>query len=179
MCVAREEATDDWRIAGFLAHRPALARFLTARLGSAADAEDCLQDLYLKLRGSEPMGAPDAPLAYLYRAAASVALDRIRSRGRTAKRDADWTDSQTVMAGDEAVAEAVPADEALISRERFQRLADAVAALPAQARRVFTRLKLDGLSHAEVAAEFGISKSAVEKNIATAMRHLSLLRDDP
>ncbi|MCA3254076.1 MAG: sigma-70 family RNA polymerase sigma factor [Alphaproteobacteria bacterium] len=166
-------------MAALLAHRPALVRFLTARLGDTAEAEDALQDLYLKLRASPPQGAPDAPLAYLYRAAASVALDRIRSRGRGARRDAAWTDSQTVMAGDEAVADSVPADEALIARERLAQLAAAVAALPAQARRVFTRLKLDGLSHAEVAAELGISKSAVEKNIATAMRHLSLLRDDP
>lgn len=177
--MAKGDDSEDWRIAALLAHRPALARFLTARLGGPVEAEDCLQDLYVKLRTSEPIGAPDAPLAYLYRAAASVALDRIRSRGRTAKRDSDWTDSQTVMAGDEAVADAVPADEALIARERLRRLAAAVAELPQQARRVFTRLKLDGLSHADVAAELGISKSAVEKNIATAMRHLSLLRDDP
>jgi RNA polymerase sigma-70 factor (ECF subfamily) len=177
--LADDGAAQDWRIDALLAHRPALLRVRPARLGSAAEAEDCLQDLYLKLRGSEAQGAPDAPLAYLYRAAASVALDRIRSRGRGARRDAEWTDSQTVMAGSEAVADAVPADEALIARERLQQLAQAVAALPNQARRVFTRLKLDGLSHAEVAAELGISKSAVEKNIATAMRHLSLLRDDP
>jgi len=37
---------------------------------------------------------------------------------------------------------------------------------------VCRRHKLDGLSHAEVAAEFGITRSAVEKHIAVALRHL-------
>lgn len=177
--MAEADGAADWRIEAYLAHRPALVRFLTARLGSAAEAEDSAQDLYLKLQASEASGRPDAPLAYLYRAAASVALDRIRSRVRGDQRDTQWVDSQTTIAGGEAVADNVAADDALIARERIARLAAAIAALPVQARRVFVRLKLDNVSHAEVAAELGISKSAVEKNIATAMRHLAALRDDP
>ena len=51
-------------------------------------------------------------------------------------------------------------------------LAEAIGQLPPGAARVFKRHKLDGLSHGEVAAELGISRSAVEKHIAVALRHL-------
>ena len=51
-------------------------------------------------------------------------------------------------------------------------LTSAVANLPDGARRVFRLHKIDGMSHAEVAATLGISKSGVEKHIAVAMRHL-------
>ncbi|MEG8041644.1 sigma factor-like helix-turn-helix DNA-binding protein [Sphingomonas sp. LR59] len=44
--------------------------------------------------------------------------------------------------------------------------------------RVFRRHKIVGLSHAEVAAEFGISRSAVEKHIAVALRHLRKALND-
>mgnify|MGYP003865555027 CR=1 FL=1 len=59
----------------FLAERPMLLRLLAARLGNPADAEDALQDIWLKL---DQHGVPPVaqPAAYLYRMATNLAADR-------------------------------------------------------------------------------------------------------
>ncbi|HEX2802328.1 MAG TPA: sigma-70 family RNA polymerase sigma factor, partial [Phenylobacterium sp.] len=52
-------------------------------------------------------------------------------------------------------------------------LVQAVDELSAQTQRVFRMHKFDGLTHPQVAKSLGISRSAVEKHIMTALRHLS------
>jgi RNA polymerase sigma factor (sigma-70 family) len=77
------------------------------------------------------------------------------------------------------VADSSPnAEHLMVESDEARRLADAIAQLPAGAQRVLRRHKLDGLSHGEVAAELGISKSAVEKHMAVAMNHLRRLLGD-
>ena len=60
----------------------------------------------------------------------------------------------------------------LSDRQELDRLTKAVRAMPERAQQVFRLHRIDGNSHAEVADALGISKSAVEKNMATAMKHL-------
>ncbi|MCH3756172.1 sigma-70 family RNA polymerase sigma factor, partial [Campylobacter coli] len=62
--------------------------------------------------------------------------------------------------------------KALIDREELARLSQAIETVPDGARRVFDLHKLKGLSHAEVAAQLGISHSGVEKHMAVAMKYL-------
>ena len=64
----------------FVAHRPALVRFLRAR-GAGEEAEDLVQDLWLKLCAG-PTGPVDDALAYLYRMADNLMIDRYRARAR-------------------------------------------------------------------------------------------------
>lgn len=63
-------------------------------------------------------------------------------------------------------------EQQLSDRIELAALLAAIRSLPERAQLVFRRHRLDGLSHGEVARELGISKSAVEKNMATAMKHL-------
>jgi RNA polymerase sigma-70 factor (ECF subfamily) len=53
-----------------------------------------------------------------------------------------------------------------------QRIKTALETLPEGARRAFELHKLRGLTHGEVAAQLGISKSGVEKHMAVAMKYL-------
>lgn len=150
--------------------RGELLRFLTARLGSAALAEDAMQDLWIKLQGADS-GPIGQPRAYLYRSAQNVALDIVRKQQRGAVRDRQWSDVQGTI-GDEPIDPSPNAEAALLAREDAATLASAIAALPPAAGRAFRLHKIDGLSHAEVAARLGISRSGVEKHIALAMMHL-------
>ncbi|WP_447410685.1 sigma factor, partial [Clostridium perfringens] len=59
----------------FLEQRAALLRMLTARLGNRDDAEDVLQDMWLRLDGLSD-GPVAQPAAFLYRIAANLATDR-------------------------------------------------------------------------------------------------------
>lgn len=158
-------------IDAYLRKRADLVRFFAKRTGSAAAAEDIVQDLYLRI-SSGP--APDdlrSPEAYLYRVGSNLMLDRMKAERRQGAREAGWG---RLQAGDgpEGVAEEPPADEAVASRQRLQLLVRALDDLPPQVATAFRRHKFDGLTHGEVAAEMGVSRSAVEKYIMTALKHL-------
>lgn len=166
-------------IAVFEDRRAALTRYLVARIGNEADAEDLISDMWIKVSNAVP-GPIGNPEGYLYRMASNLALDRVREARRRDMRQQAWTQTQLghVDAGTEVADPAPTADEMLADGDRIERLAHAIEQLPDGARRVLTLHKLEELSHADVAASLGISKSAVEKHMAVAMKHLRrLLRD--
>ena len=147
-----------------------LLRFLIARLGDVAAAEDVMQDLWLRIHATDTGPVSNSP-AYLYRAAQNLALDVVRARHRRSARDAQWASAHSGP-GAEPVDLAPNAEAAMLAREEVAALSSAIAALPEAAGRAFRLHKLEGLSHAEVAARLGISRSGVEKHIALAMVHL-------
>lgn len=157
----------------YLAKRDDLVRFLTARLRSATAAEDLVQDLYLRVASLNPAESVDRPSAYLYRLASNLMLDRMRQARRAALRDGNWYRERGILGGAPDLAQEPPADEAAAARERLRRMVAAVETLPPQTRRAFELHKLRGLSHAETAKALGISVSAVEKLISTALKRLS------
>lgn len=157
----------------FFEKRENLLLFLAARTRSMAQAEDLLQDLYIKVASVEADADARAPVALLYKMAANLLVDQVRSAQRSARRDADWRrETRTVLAGEEVSGEAA-ADEAVIARERVRQLAEAVAALPPQMGRAFRLHKLDGLSQKETAQAMGVSVKMIEQHIQGAMRHLT------
>jgi RNA polymerase sigma-70 factor (ECF subfamily) len=157
----------------YLEKRTNLVRFLAARTGSHAAAEDLAQEVYLKIAGRPEALEADNPTALLYRIALNLMLDRARGESRAAARDADWRAAhRTVVAGQE-LADDAPADEAVASRQRLAQLVEAVAALPPQMQRAFTLHKLDGLSHAETAQAMGLSVKSVEKHVSAALKALT------
>lgn len=151
-------------------HRNELRRFLIARLGDAAEADDVLQDLWIRAQAADS-GPIDNPRAYLYRAAQNLALDLVRARANRGRRDGEWVAAHGASA-DEPTDPSPSAEAAMLAREETAALASAIAALPEAAGRAFRLHKFDGLSHAEIAARLGISRSGVEKHIAVAMAHL-------
>ncbi|MCI4588853.1 RNA polymerase sigma factor [Sphingobium sp. BYY-5] len=154
-------------------HRADLRRFLIARTGDTTEADDVLQELWLKARTVQP-GPIDNGRAYLYRMAQNLVVDRLREKRRRMERDRRWNDQATdfAAAGIEAVDHSQTAEDEILAREEVATLASAIANLPDGARRAFELHKLDGLSHAEVAQRLGISKSGVEKHMAVAMKYL-------
>ncbi|HYZ47960.1 MAG TPA: RNA polymerase sigma factor [Sphingomonas sp.] len=157
----------------FEAHRAELLRFLVARTGNRAEAEDLIQELWLRAE-RVPSGPVANGRAYMFRIANNLVLDQARERRRRIERDNAWHDHAygNGGSGPEAADPRPDAEQALAEREEAALLASAIANLPEGARRAFRLHKIDGLSHSEVAARLGISKSGVEKHIALAMRHL-------
>lgn len=155
------------------ARRGDLRRFLIARTGSEADADDLLSELWIKANSVQP-GPVSNPGSYLFKMANNLVLDRLRETSRRQRREGDWIAEQR---GSHALVEepadpASSAEQMLIERDEQNRLTEAIDQLPAGARRVLRMHKLEGLGHAEIAAQLGISKSAVEKHMALAMAHL-------
>jgi len=161
-------------------HRGELLRFLAARTGDRAEAEDLVQDLWIKVVTGRS-GPVDNGRAYLYRMAHNLVLDRARERKRRAARDQNWSEAEhgVLPATGEVADQRQNALEEMGAREDTARLASAIANLPEGAARAFKLHKIEGLSHGEVAARLGISKSGVEKHMAVAMKYLRrALADD-
>jgi RNA polymerase sigma-70 factor (ECF subfamily) len=154
----------------FIANRAALLRFLRAR-GAGEDAEDLLQELWIKVRNA-PLGPIGEPLPYLMRAANNLMLDRHRARVRAMRRDQDWSEAAAPAQPD--VAEPDP-ERVLIGREALAEAQAVLASLGSRVESIFRRYRLDGVTIDRVAAEFGVSRSTVEKDLQKAYRALLAL----
>ncbi len=153
--------------------RANLVRFFAARLNSRAEAEDLVQDLYIRLAGMESVGPIDNPSALLHRIGSNLMLDRLRSQKRATTRDNDWRSAHTISVAGHEIADEPPADEVVASRQRLKALVEAVEDLPEKTRQAFRLHKLEGHSHAETARRMGISVSTVEKHISAALKTLT------
>lgn len=160
-------------ISAFFERRENLVLFLAARTRDMAMAEDLVQDLYLKVAGLDPKAEVRAPEALLYRMAANLMVDHLRSAQRSSRRSAEWRiETQTVLGGHDVAQEAA-ADEVVVGKERVRQLAAAVASLPPQMGRAFRLHKLEGLSQAQTAQAMGVSVKMVEAHVAAAIRQLA------
>lgn len=155
----------------YLEKRAELVRFFRLRTSSPTEAEDIVQEIYLKLAG---FNAPsiENPAAYLYRLGTNVMVDRMRARRRAQARDDAY---QSLVVADGEAADAPSPEHAAIARAQLRSVLAAVERFPAQRRRVFVMHKIDGLSYGEVAERLGISKSAVEKHMMAALSSLAEL----
>jgi RNA polymerase sigma-70 factor (ECF subfamily) len=158
----------------FLENRLTLLRFLAAR-GAGADAEDLLQELWVKASAVDP-GPIGNPTAYLYRMADNLMLDRRRETQRRTRRDDEWNDAaSSPLAG---ASDHPSAERVLIARERLRSVESALDALGDRTAQIFKRHRIEGVSQRDIASEVGISLSAVEKHLQKAYRRLVELRED-
>ena len=159
-------------IALYMARRAELIRFFTLRTSSSADAEDIVQEIYLKI-AKLPADAIENEAAYLYRLGSNVMLDRMRTQRRRSARDDSYFQAYRVQGAGDDIVDAPEPEAALDAKRRLERLMTAIERLPPQCRRVFTMHKLEGLSHTEIAQALGVSRSAVEKHMISALKRLA------
>ena len=156
----------------FLANRGALLRFLRAR-GAGDDAEDLLQDMWMKLEARD-VGPVADPLPYLYRAANNLMLDRYRSSTRRGKREQDWAESAGGVMADPG--EDMAVDERLILAEIVENAQEVLRDLGPRVELVFRRFRIEGVGQRGIAEELGVSLTTVEKDLQKAYRALTVLK---
>jgi RNA polymerase sigma-70 factor (ECF subfamily) len=151
-----------------LGERPRLVRFLAAR-GAGDQAEDLFHDLWQKLGAltDRPVGEP---LSYLFRAAENLMRDTRRAALSRDRRQTDW------HALADAPGDRPGGERALIAREQIAAVETALATLGPRVDAIFRRYRLDGVGQADIAAEWGISLSSVEKDLQKAYRTLADLK---
>lgn len=154
-----------------LAHRAQLLRFLESH-GAGDAAEDLFQELWMRVT-QRPTGPVANPLAYLYRAANNLMVDRYRADRQARQRDHAWTQARGVA---EDVAPDPSAEQTLISREELRRMDEALAALGNRVSTCFRRFRLDGMPQRQIAAELGVSLSTVESDLRRAYAALLVVR---
>jgi RNA polymerase sigma factor (sigma-70 family) len=146
----------------FREHNEALIRFLRKRLGSEQEAKEVAQEAYVRLLSLQAPHVISFLSAFLYKTAANLAIDRIRSRARQAVR------TQDVLIRGELHEIPTPERE-LAGREDLARLAALINELPPKCQRALLLLRIYGLEYAEVAAQMGISERMVRIYLMRAL----------
>ena len=156
----------------FMGNRPALLRFLRAR-GAGEDAEDLLQDMWMKLEAKD-LGPVADPLPYLYRMANNLMLDRYRSSTRRERREQDWAEGAGGVMADPS--EDISIDERLILNQRLDQARGVLRSLGPRVEMVFRRFRIEGVGQKAIAEELGVSLTTVEKDLQKAYRAMIALR---
>lgn len=153
--------------------RPALIRRARG-MGMGEDAEDVVQDVWLRLR--EPQAPIANPQAFLYRMVYTTVLDRKRSARRTSARDGAWL----ALGRDPGDGEASPADaeQGLIARETLAVVDARLRALGEPTNSIFRRHRLGGETQRHIAEDLGLGLSTVEKYLRRAYAAVLDVRGD-
>ncbi|MBK9519609.1 MAG: sigma-70 family RNA polymerase sigma factor [Anaeromyxobacter sp.] len=147
---------------------PALRR-LACRYVGRPDAEDAVQDAYVRLlsTGEEVRH----PRRFLVVATTTLALDRIRRL--------------KVRAGvgppePEAAADRGPGPEELAGRaQALRRLSASLSELPQRSREALLLSRVEGLTHLAISRSLGVSPKTVERDIVSALRHCATRLAEP
>jgi RNA polymerase sigma factor (sigma-70 family) len=124
------------------------------------EADDLVQEAWIRLECYRREQPVDRPEAFLMRAALNLSIDAHRAR---------QTRGEEVALDDVVLVDTAPSAEiALLARERLERLSVCLGRLNDRTRDIFLAHRMDGLSYREIAAQQGLSVSAVEKHIAKA-----------
>lgn len=150
-----------------LAHsyRQPLLRFFARRALSLEAAEDCVQDVFVRLAHVAGPGVENAE-AYLFTVARHVLVDRARRANvrREGLHD-PIADLQLVSP------EGSPA-RILEGREALEQAARALRELPERTRNIFLLNRLDGLTYTQLAARYAVNVKVIEREMSKALTHL-------
>jgi RNA polymerase sigma-70 factor (TIGR02957 family) len=163
------------RLAAFDRHRRLLFTVAYQMLGSVADAEDVVQDTWLRWSAADRADVAD-PRAYLVRITSRLALDRLDSaRSRRESYVGPWL-PEPLLTGSAPVAGAAPPpdpdDAAELGEQVSLALLVVLETLSPAERAVFVLREVFGLPAAEVAAVLGRSEAAVRQTAHRAREHV-------
>ena len=158
-------AQGDGHLRVFLTHRSALIDYASPILGSRAQAEDVVQEAYLRFSAS-PENDLRMPVAYLYSTVRNLALDAIRRRSAENRRDAAY--AETI---DPAATEPSP-EETTAHREELARVAAILAELPELKRLAFEMSRFGGLTFQEIGERLGVSTASAHRFAHETLTHL-------
>ena len=153
--------------------RAALYRYLAAAFGSPAQAEELTQDAFLQMYRTLQSGQTiEHPRAWLFRVAHNAALNQIKGRQfLTPLEDEAWDElCQALPDG------ALNPEQALLEREKFARLRQAMGRLTAVERQCL-HLRTKGLRYREIAEIVGLGVSTVAETLYRVIEKLA--RENP
>ena len=161
--MSRETFINDW-----LPLRNGLYRVACRLLGSAAEAEDAVQDLYLKLW--QTAGSLDGvrnPKAYCLTLLRNSCLDRLKSKRMSGRSSMDGVEP-----------EQPPEDGQIAARQKMQAVLEAVESLPERERTVLKMRIIDDLSYEQIQKRTGIPYLSLRVLLSGARKKLKKIADE-
>ncbi len=151
----------------------AVRLFVKQIVRDASDAEDIVQETFLRTWPALESGTVDCPRAFLFRAARNLALNHLR-HARVRNSDAARASS------DEAFKRYVPtAEEEIISSEEAAACQRLLGELPQRCREAFVLRVVEDLSYKQMAKSMRLSVSTLEKHIGKGKQICRSRLSDP
>ena len=155
---------ENWR-AIYSRVRSALMR----RGRTSHEAEDLVQEAWVRMAYYERDRPIEQPEAFLMRIALNLSVDAYRMR---------VSHGEEVAVEDVVLIDLAPsADDVVLAKERIARLSHCLRRLSPKTRDIFLSYRLEDMTYQEIAARHGLSISTVEKHIARAMLYLAKWMD--
>jgi RNA polymerase sigma-70 factor (ECF subfamily) len=148
----------------FIEHRGSLVAYATGLVGSRAQAEDLVQEAFIRFApGQRSNATVEQPLAYLYRIVRNLALDAARRRAvehRQREGGPNWW-----------MAPATPRtpEQELRYRQNLTRVKRVLSGLPKETRLAVEMHRLGGYTLQEVADHLDLSVATVHRLVRDAL----------
>jgi len=152
----------------FIEHRGTLVNYATRLVGSRAQAEDLVQEAWLRLDAAAAERVVQEPLGYLFRIIRNLASDQ----SRAASRERRW--QQEGEASIEAVLGMRPSstpENIALHKDQMRLLMAALDELPKRTRIAFGMHRLGGYKLREIAAFLDISIPLAQKLVTAGLLH--------
>lgn len=124
------------------------------------DADDLVQEAWVRLACYEREQSVAKPEAFLMRTALNLSIDAYRARANH---------GEEVLLDEVVLIDTTPGAEAVVlARERMARLSAGLGRMNGKTREIFLSHRVDGMSYQKIARQHQLSISTVEKHIAKA-----------
>ncbi len=155
-------------LALYIRHRGALIDYANGIVRSRSQAEDLVQEAWLRFEKAGDGEPLDHPLAYLYRIVRNLALDfqRQMTRERKVMSEADFDAAASTLADDAPCPE-----RTAVCKDELELVLEAMAELPERTRIALEMHRFDGCKLKEIAAVLGISIPLAHVLVAEGVQH--------
>ncbi len=152
-----------------------LLRLLRRHGRSVEDAEDLIQEAFLRLTEYCRTKPVHNEVGFLHRTVLNLSINRYRADGRHPAADLPVEALAEILP---LVAAAPAPDEALAAEQRLNEVRKVLGAVSPRTRDIYLAHRA-GYSYEQLAAFYGVSISTIEKSVARAVIALMDLRDSP
>ncbi|MFE3443039.1 sigma-70 family RNA polymerase sigma factor [Nocardia sp. NPDC059180] len=160
-------------VARFEANRNRLASLAYRLLGSAADAEDTVQDAFLRWQAAD-RGYVELPEAWLTKIVTNLALDRLRSAQARRERAVGAWMPEPLLDGDPMLGPAATVEQRESVTFAVLTLMERLSPVE---RAVYVLREAFAYSHAEIAEILGITESGSQQHTHRARRRITAARN--
>lgn len=148
-----------------LRYRKPLMAYFRRRTGDAVEAEDFAQEVILRVIQRDDLAEIEQPDAFIFATARNLMRDaarraEVRQRNRI---DIEILDERS---------EGLSPERVIQSKQDLASALEALNELNEKTRDIFILHRLEGMKYREIADLYGISVSAVEKQLIKAVAHL-------
>ena len=150
---------------------PLVAYFLK-RVGDRSEAEDLTQEVFLRILHQANAIDVERAKAYIFTTAANLLHDRRRRAAARQTKASPTLDDATAHTSIDLIEDRNP-ERVYVGRQTLQEVLEALNDLSQRTRDIFVLFRLEQMKQQEIADLFGISQSAVEKQIVKAVAFLT------